>query len=91
MEIWGKKLFKTYNSTTSSLSKAPSNSSNFSSKLRSLSIKFAKLKGDFQPILGSLGQFLFTKINLSKNFDYKWHLLKLIRILASENILTISI
>jgi hypothetical protein len=51
MEIWGKNLFETYNSMTSSLSKAFLNSFNSSSKLRSLSIKFAILEGDLQPIL----------------------------------------
>ncbi len=54
MEIWGKNI-QIYNSTTLSLSKALSNSSNSSSKLRSLSIKCAKLEGDLQPILRSLG------------------------------------
>jgi len=63
MKFWNK-LKKNYNSTISSLSKT--NSSNFKKKLRSLSIKSTKLERDLQPILGSLGQFLFTKINLSK-------------------------
>ncbi len=70
-----KKKFKFYNSTISSFSKAPSNSSNSSSELKSFSIKFAKLKGDLQPILGSLGQVSVTKINLSKFLNYKQHLL----------------
>jgi hypothetical protein len=61
-------LFKIYNSTILSLSKAPTNSS---SKLKSVSIKSTKLKGDFQPILASLGQFLLTKIDLSKFFYCK--------------------
>jgi hypothetical protein len=30
-----------------------------------------KLEGDLQPILGLVGQFLLTKINLSKFFDWK--------------------
>jgi hypothetical protein len=38
-----------------------------------------------------LGQFLLTKINLSKFSDFKWHRLKLVRILANENILFVSI
>jgi hypothetical protein len=38
-----------------------------------------------------LGQFLLTKINLSKFFDCKRHLLKLVRTLANENILYVSI
>ncbi len=67
MEIW-KKKFKIYNSTTSTLSKAPSSSFNSSSKLRSFLIKSTKLEGGLQPILGSLGQFLLTKINYPKTF-----------------------
>jgi len=46
MKIWGKNLFKIDNSTTSLLSKALSNFYNSFSKLRSFSIKFAKLEGD---------------------------------------------
>jgi hypothetical protein len=55
--IWKlvKKKSKIYNFITSSFSKALSNSSNSSSKLKSISIKSTKLKGDLQPILGSLG------------------------------------
>ncbi len=55
METCFKILFKIDNSTTSSLSKVPSNSSNSSFKLILVSIKSTKLKGDLQPILGSLG------------------------------------
>jgi hypothetical protein len=46
---------------------------------------------DLQPILGSLGQFLLTKINLSKKLYCKRHLLRLVRILTNENIFSISI
>ncbi len=66
-------------------SKPPSNLSNSCSKFKSLSIKSTKLTRDLQPILESLGQFLFTKINLSRFYDCKQHLLKLIRILVNEN------
>jgi hypothetical protein len=38
-----------------------------------------------------LVQIFFSKINLSKKIYYKRHLLRLIRILANENILFISI
>ncbi len=82
--------FRIYNFTTLSFSKASSNSNSFS-KLRLVSIKYTKLKGDLQPILGSLGQFLLTKINLSKFFYFKWHLLRLVRIPIDENILSIPI
>ncbi len=88
---FGKKKFKIYNSTTSSLSKVPSKSSNSFSKLISLSIKSTKLKGDLQPILGSLAQFLLTKINLPNFFDCKQHFLRLVRISTNENILFVSI
>jgi len=71
METCKINLFKIYNSTISSLSKALSNFSNSFSKLRLVSIKSSKLEGDLQPILGSLGQFLLTKINLSKFSDFK--------------------
>jgi hypothetical protein len=66
-----------------SFSKAFSNSSNSSSKLRSVSTKYINLDKDLQPILGSLGQFLSIKINLSKFFDCK-HLLKLVRISIND-------
>jgi hypothetical protein len=39
-----------------------------------------------QPSLGSLGQFLLTKINLSKLFDYMRHLFKFVSILVNKNI-----
>jgi len=84
-------LFKIYNFTTSSFLKAPSNSSNFSSKLRSISTKSTKLDRDLQPILESLGQFLLIKINLSKFFYCKRHLLRLVRIPTNENIFSNSI
>ncbi len=82
--------FKIYNFTTLSFSKASSNSNSFF-KLRIVSIKSIKLKGDLQPILGSLGQFLLTKINLSKFFECKRHLLRLVRIPIDENIISVSI
>jgi hypothetical protein len=74
-----------------SFSKALSNFSNSSSKLRLVSIKSTKLERDLQLILESLGQFLLTKINLSKFFDCKRRILKLVRTLANENILYVSI
>ncbi len=73
------------------LSKAPSSSSNSSSKLTLVSIKSIKLERDLQPILRPFGQFLLTKLTLSKFFNYKLHLLRLINIQAKENILSISI
>jgi len=106
METCKINLFKIYNSTISSFSKALSNFSNSSSKLILVSIKSTKLErdlqlileslgqfleGDLQLILESLGQFLLTKINLSKFFDCKQHLLKLVRTLQNENILYVSI
>ncbi len=54
-------LFKIYNSTILSISKAFSNFSNFFSKLRLVSIKFTKLERDLQPILESLGKFFVDK------------------------------
>jgi len=46
-----------------------------------------KLKGDLQPILGSLCQFLLTTINFSKFFDYNLHLFKFVRNPTKEKIL----
>jgi hypothetical protein len=37
-----------------------------SSKFPSMSMNFTKLEGDFQPILGTIGQFLLTNINFYK-------------------------
>ncbi len=91
METCKINLFKIYNSTILSFSKALSNFSNSSSKLRLVSIKSTKLERDLQLILESLGQFLLTKINLSKFFDCKRRILKLVRTLANENILYVSI
>ncbi len=82
--------FKIYNFTTLFFSKASSNSNSFS-KLQLVSIKSTKLKVDLQPILGSLGQFLLTKISLSNYFDCKQHQLRQVRIPIDENILSISI
>ncbi len=69
MEIGKKKFFKVYNSSTSLLSKVPSNSSNFSFKSRSFSIKFANLKGGFTtypqiigPIFAHKNQFIQKKL-----------------------------
>jgi hypothetical protein len=81
-------LFKIYNFTTLSLSKAPSNSS---SKLKSISIKSTKLERDFQLILASLSQFLLTKIDLSEFSNYKRHFLRLVRIPTNEKKNSISI
>ncbi len=91
METCKINLFKIYNFTTSTFSKAPSNSSNSSSKLRSVSTKSTKLDGDLQPILELLGQFLLIKINLSKKFHCKQHLLRLVRIPTNENYFSNSI
>ncbi len=66
MQNW-KTKFNIYNSTTLSLSKVPSNSSNFFSNLRSFLIKSTKLKGYLQPILGSLANFRLQK-SLYQNF-----------------------
>jgi hypothetical protein len=52
-------------------------------------MKSTKLEGNLQPILGSLGQLFLTKINLLKPFDCE-HLIKLIKILAKEKIISIS-
>ncbi len=80
-----------YTSTTSSFSNSPSKSSNSTSKFISLSRNSNKLDGDLHPILRPLSQFLLTKINFSKFFICKWHLLRLIRIPVKENILFVSI
>jgi hypothetical protein len=50
-----------YKSIISSLSKAPSNCSNFSSKFLSISITSQRLEGDFQPTVQSLSQFFVHK------------------------------
>ncbi len=50
-----------------------------------------KLEGDLQPILGSLGQFLLINIKISKFFYCNLNLLKFARILAKENIISVSI
>jgi hypothetical protein len=55
METCKINLLKIYNSTTSSFSKALSNSSNYCSKLRLVSTKSTNLDKDLQPILGSFG------------------------------------
>jgi hypothetical protein len=68
METCKLNLFKNYNSRILSLLNALSNSF---SKLRPVRIKSTKLEGDLQPTLGSAGQFLLTKINLSKFSDWK--------------------
>jgi hypothetical protein len=82
-------IFSTiFKSTISSLSKALSNCSNSSYRSPSILISSKRLKRDLQPTLQSLGQFLFTKINFFKFSDCKRHLLKLVRILAKEKILS---
>jgi hypothetical protein len=89
--FWPKKkilnIFSTvFKSTISSLSKAPSNCSNSSYRSTFIPISSKRLEGDLQPTLQSLGQFLLTKINFFKFSDCKWHLPKLVRILAKEKI-----
>jgi hypothetical protein len=79
-----------YMSTSSSYSKEPPNSSNFS-KFKSFSIISTKLEGGSQSILGSFDQFLFTKINLSKLFDYKQYLLRFVSMHVKKKILLVSI
>jgi hypothetical protein len=54
-------------------------------------MNFTKLKGDLQPILGSLGQFLLTNINFSKKIDCNLHLLKFVRTLVKKKIIFLSI
>ncbi len=83
-------LFKIYNSTISYVSKAFSNFSKKISKLRLVSIKSTKLERDLQPILKSLGKFFVDKDQFVQTFDCKQHLLRLVKILANENILSVS-
>jgi hypothetical protein len=59
MKIWGKNYSKFTTPQLCPFQKLLQILLSF--KLRSFSIKFAKLEGDLQPILKSLGQFLFTK------------------------------
>ncbi len=63
----------------SSCSNEPSNSFN-SLKSKSFSINSTKLKGGLQSILGSLGQLLFTNINLFYKKNCKLHLFKIVSI-----------
>jgi hypothetical protein len=58
--IFNNKLY----SKISSFSNVPWNSSNYSYNFASISISYTKLEKGLQPIIGSLGQFLFTKMNL---------------------------
>ncbi len=62
------------------------NSPSNCSKTTLTSINFFKLEGELQPTLGSLGQFLLTKIYLFKLFNYKQHLFKFAKILANEKV-----
>jgi len=62
----------------------------FFSKLRSLN-QICQIKRGFATHATIIDQFLLTKINLSKFFDCKWHLLKLVRIQTNQNILSIFI
>jgi hypothetical protein len=48
---------------TSFLSKTLSKYSNYFFNFASIPMNYIKLKGDLQPTLRSLGQFMFTKIN----------------------------
>ncbi len=65
--------------------------SNLSSKYKSFLMSSTKLEGGLQSILGSFGHFLFTNINLSKVFDYKWYLLNFVSIPTKEKLFSISI
>jgi len=75
----------------SSRSNEPSNSSNSSSKLKSIWINFIKLEGGLHPFLGSLSQFLLTKIKFSKFSNCKQHLLRFVNMPTKEKINSISI
>ncbi len=75
---------------SSSYSKEPSNSFNFS-KFKSSSINSNKLKGGLESILKSFDQFFLTNTNVSKFSTCKWHLLKLVNIFVKEKILSVSI
>jgi hypothetical protein len=61
-----------------------SNSCNSSSNCSFISINSIKSLRDLQPTLVSLGQFLLTKINFSKYFDCKRHLLRLVSMLTKR-------
>jgi hypothetical protein len=65
--------------------------SNSSSKYASIALNYTNLEKDLQPTLKSLGQFLFTKINLSKLFNCKWNFLNLISNSIKEKIPFMSI
>jgi hypothetical protein len=52
--------------------------------------KICQTRRRLQHVLELLGQFLLTKINLSKKIDYKQHLFILIKIPTNENIIFIS-
>ncbi len=71
MEIWGENDSKFTTQQLRPFFKFFSNSFKFFFKLKSIPIKYAKLEKDLQLILGSLGNFLLTKINLSNLFYYK--------------------
>ncbi len=63
-----KKKFKIYNFITWFFSKAPSNSSNSSFKLASISIKSTKLEGSLQRILGLFKPNFVDKDQFVQNF-----------------------
>jgi hypothetical protein len=65
--------------------------SNFVVKSDCTSHVDARLEGFTQPVRGSNGQFLLTKISLSKLFIYRQHLRSAIKIPTMENICSISI
>ncbi len=80
-----------YISTISFLSKALSNCFKSSYYFAFISMISIELKGDLQPLLGSLGQFMFTKNNFFEFSNCKRHLFKLVSIPTKENILSVSI
>jgi hypothetical protein len=75
----------------SSHSNSPSNLSLSPFNCSYVSINSTKSLGDSQPTLASLGQFLLSKINFSKFSFHKWHLLRLVNMLAKEKILLVFI
>ncbi len=65
--------------------------SDSSSTISSFSMNSTKVDGILHPILGSLGQFWLTKINLSKFSDCNRHILKLVKIPTREKMFLVSI
>jgi hypothetical protein len=66
------------------------NSSNSLSESTSISSNSNMLKGGLQLLLGSLNQFLLTKIKLPNFCDCTWHLLNFLSIITREKILYVS-